>query len=83
MTERQQTCDFCKSSFDWTDEQVNLDLQLRLMGSGLGAMCDACGDKMIAAEIEAMEHEIEQEREELMRLENEEMERHYREHPHG
>jgi hypothetical protein len=47
----EQTCDFCQSTFEWSAEQIALDIRLRLMGSGLGAMCDACGERDIAASV--------------------------------
>lgn len=44
----EQPCDFCGAPVTWTPEQETLDLHLRLMGSGLGAMCDACDERQIA-----------------------------------
>ena len=63
MSDRTQKCEFCGTDFDWTDDQITLDAHLKLFGSGLGAMCDACGDKVIEIEIEAMKRADEQERE--------------------
>ncbi len=42
-----RSCDFCGEPVIWTAEHERLDLSLRLMGSGLGLCCDACGDKQI------------------------------------
>lgn len=56
-----QPCDFCGGPVVWTPEQVALDLTLRFRGSphctGLGVMCDACDDKIIAQTIADMERE--------------------------
>ena len=53
----EHACDFCGKVFQWTAEQVHLDLQLRLCGSGLGACCSDCDDKMIAIELRNMAEE--------------------------
>lgn len=42
---RAMTCDICGSPMEWTEQQVRMDAALHLMGSGLGAMCDPCGDR--------------------------------------
>jgi hypothetical protein len=56
-----QPCEFCGAPVVWTPEQINLDLCLKLRGSphctGLGVMCDACDDKVIALAIAEMERD--------------------------
>ncbi len=46
-----QVCDFCGKAFEWTQEQVALDSQLRASGSALGEMCDTCDDAIVQLEI--------------------------------
>lgn len=46
-----RTCDFCQSEFDWTPDQLLLDVQLRLLGSGLGESCRACDEKILRIDI--------------------------------
>lgn len=70
-------CDFCGMPMEWSPEQQRLDVSLRLMGSGLGAMCDHCGDLDVEHAREEMEREDN-------RLRWEEFGgQFYRDHPHG
>lgn len=74
----EQTCDFCGAAVNWTEHQIRLDLQLRARGlGGLGVTCNACDDRIV--ELAIAEEEAHRRRE----AEEEEMERHFREHPHG
>lgn len=63
---RDQTCDFCGKPFEWTPEQEQLDIELRLFGpgfcKGLGAMCNTCDDKIIEIELRSMAEADEKER---------------------
>ncbi|RYG88638.1 MAG: hypothetical protein EON59_03825 [Alphaproteobacteria bacterium] len=56
-----QPCDFCGAPVMWTEEQKALDQALVLHGkgfcTGLGVMCDACGDREIANVLAEMERE--------------------------
>lgn len=63
MTEAlRQRCDFCQSEFDWTADQLFLDAQLRLLGSGLGASCPTCDEKQALIAIREERRETRRER---------------------
>jgi hypothetical protein len=57
-----RTCDFCQSEFDWTADQLLLDIQLRIMGSGLGDCCPTCDEKMVQIDIREERKERRRER---------------------
>lgn len=40
-------CDLCGAPADWTKDDEILDLSLRLLGSGLGKMCDPCNEHAV------------------------------------
>jgi hypothetical protein len=62
MSDLRRTCDFCQSEFDWTEAQLALDIQLRLIGSGLGDCCPDCDEKMVQIAIRDERRERRRER---------------------
>ncbi len=62
-----QTCDFCQAAFDWTPDQVAMDLSLRLMGSGLGACCPDCDEKQVQIAMKEYRRDMRRERDHARR----------------